>query len=85
MRTTEIEKQLRQRPFLPFRLRMTGGTSYEVRHPEMLMVSRTVMAVAIHESRGRAPEAIILCDPVHIVRIEPVGNGRPKSRHSSKY
>lgn len=84
MRTSEIENQLRQRPFLPFRLRMTEGTAFEVRHPEMLMVSRTIIAVAIHKPRARDPEGIVLCDPVHIIRIEPLSDGRPKARRSSK-
>ena len=84
MRATEIEKQLRQRPFLPFRLRMSDGTAYEVRHPEMLMVSRTIIAVALHKRGARRPEGIVLCDPVHIIRIEPVADGRPRGTRPSK-
>lgn len=63
---------------------MTDGTAFEVRHPEMLMVSRTIIAVAIHRSRAREPEGIVLCDPVHVIRIEPLSDGRPKNRRSSK-
>ena len=84
MRTQEIENQLRQRPFVPFRLRMSDGKAYDVRHPEMLMVSRTILAVAIHRPRTRQPEAIVFCDPVHIIRLEPMVNGRPKAARSSK-
>ncbi len=84
MRTTEIENQLRQRPFLPFRLRMSDGAAFEVRHSEMILVSRTIIAVGIHKPRARQPEAIVLCDPVHIIRIEPLHDGRPKAARSSK-
>ncbi len=84
MRTTEIENQLRQRPFVPFLLRMSDGKAFEVRHPEMLLVSRTILAVAIHKPRARQPEGIVFCDPVHIIRIEPVTNGRTKARRPSK-
>lgn len=83
MRTSEIEKQLHHRPFLPFRLCTSDGTAFEVRHPEMLMVSRTIIALAIHKPRARRPEAIVLCDPVHIIRIEPAVNGRSKAGRSS--
>ena len=76
MRTTEIENQLRQRPFVPFRLCMSDGTSFEVRHPEMVLVSRTIIAVALHRSRARQLEGIVFCDPVHIIRIEPGPNAR---------
>lgn len=80
MRTTEIENQLRQRPFVPFRLCMSDGNAFEVRHPEMLMVSRTIVALAIHKRGARRPEGIVFCDPVHIIRIEPRPNGRPRVR-----
>ena len=84
MRTNEIETQLRQRPFVPFRLRMSDGKAYDVRHPEMLMVSRTIIALAIHRPRARQPEAIVLCDPVHIIRLEPMVDGRPKAARPPK-
>ncbi len=57
---------------------MSDGTAYDVRHPEMLMVSRSVIALAVHKGRAKQPEGIVLCDPVHIIRIEP-GNGRSNS------
>ncbi len=84
MRVSEIEKQLRHRPFLPFRLRMSDGSAYDVRHPEMLMVSRTIVALATHKPRARQPDGIVLCDPVHIIRIEPVGNGRIRRTRITK-
>ena len=84
MRTIEIEKQHTERPFVPFRLCLSDGKGYEVRHPEMLIVSRTVLAVAVHKPRSRQPERVVLCDPVHVVRIEPLLNGRPKAKQATK-
>ena len=84
MRTIEIEKQRAERPFVPFRLCLSDGKGYDVRHPEMLIVSRTVLAVAVHKPRSRQPERVVLCDPVHVVRLEPLLNGRPKARQASK-
>ena len=84
MRTSEIEKQLHPRPFVPFRLCMSDGTGFDVRHPEMLMVSRTILVLATYKPRARQPEGFVFCDPVHIIRIEPVVNGRPRARRSSK-
>ena len=51
---------------------MSDGTAYEVRHPEMILVSRTIIALATYRPRAPQPEAIVLCDPVHIIRIEPI-------------
>ena len=84
MRTIEIEKQRSERPFVPFRLCLSDGKGYDVRHPEMLIVSRTVLAVAVHKPRSRQPERVVLCDPVHVVRLEPLLNGRPKARRAAK-
>ena len=83
MRTREIENQIRQRPFVPFRLRMTDGTAFEVRHPEMLLVSRTILVLALDEGPDGRPEGFVFCDPVHIIRIEPVVDGRSRARRSS--
>ena len=83
MRPAEIEAQLRQRPFVRFLLRMSDGTAYEVRHPEMVLVTRTIVAVAIYTAASDQPERAILCDPVHIIRLEPM-DGRTKPRRRSR-
>ncbi len=40
---------LAQRPFQPFRLVMSSGQTYEVRHPEMAMLTRTSILVGIDD------------------------------------
>ena len=84
MRTGEIEKQLRQRSFVPFRLCMSDGASLEVRHPEMMLISRTILAVATFNARAQKPETIVFCDPVHIIRLEPLPNGKARVRNRTK-
>ena len=84
MRTHEIEKQLRQRPFVPFRLCMSDGVSLEVRHPEMMLISRTILAVATFNARAQKPETIVFCDPVHIISLEPLPSGKARVRRRSK-
>ncbi|MFL5244779.1 MAG: hypothetical protein ACJ8FY_21975 [Gemmataceae bacterium] len=36
---TDIQNRIRERPFLPFRLMTSSGQSFEVAHPELIMVS----------------------------------------------
>lgn len=38
MRPDDIVEYLRKQPFRPFRLHLTNGASYEIRHPEMMKV-----------------------------------------------
>ena len=48
------------------------------------MVSRTIVALAFHKPRARRPEAIVLCEPVHIIRIEPLLDGDADAGRLSK-
>jgi hypothetical protein len=84
MRTNEIEKHRTQQPFVPFRICYSDVVSYEVRHPEMLIVSKNVLAVALYEPDSSAPDSIILCDPVHVVRLEPLDNGSAKGKPAKR-
>jgi hypothetical protein len=51
--------RLRRRPFVPFRLILTSGTTYEIVHPEMLFVSKSGLTVAVYDRDQRpSPEEI---------------------------
>lgn len=43
-----------------------------------------MIAAALHEGRDGRREVLLLCDPVHIIRTEPVADGRSKASRSSK-
>jgi hypothetical protein len=63
-----------RRPFLPFVLRLTGGSEYVIRHPEMVMPTRDTVIVGIPED-GRTDEAVArqisMLSMLHIVKIVP--------------
>jgi hypothetical protein len=40
-------------PFCPFRIKMTGGDSFEIRHPEMIQVGRTTATIFTWMSEGQ--------------------------------
>jgi hypothetical protein len=50
MRRDALIDALRTSPFRPFRLHISDGTTYDIRHPEMLMVTRHSAIVGILES-----------------------------------
>lgn len=62
---------LRQQPFHPFRLVMSSGVTYDVRHPEMAILTRTTILVAIDVEDGIAAEFKI-CSLLHVTAIEPL-------------
>lgn len=72
MAPADFQTLLRMRPFVPFRVVTSDGTTYEVRHPELCMVG--FPSVIIGYPDPREPGAYARYDIVsmrHIVRLEP--------------
>ncbi len=63
---------LSQRPFKPFRLVMSSGQTYEVRHPEMALLTRTDMLVGVGEAEEGVAAGSRICSLLHVASIEPV-------------
>ena len=63
---------LAAQPFKPFRLVMSSGQNYEVRHPEMAWLPRTDIFVGIDERQG-VPDSFKICSLLHVTAIEPLG------------
>jgi hypothetical protein len=41
----QIQSRARQQPFVPFRITTSAGQTFEVRHPELIMVGRRDLSV----------------------------------------
>ena len=63
---------LRAQPFQPFRIVMSSGQSYDVRHPEMAMLTRTDIIVGIDETRDEVPSRFKICSLLHVTSVEPL-------------
>ena len=64
---------LTQRPFRPFRLVMSSGVTYEVRHPEMAMLTRSDILVGVGEADDGVPAVEFrICSLLHVTAIEPL-------------
>lgn len=63
---------LAQRPFRPFRLVMSSGQTYEVRHPEMAMLTRTDILVGVGETDEGVPAEFRICFLLHVSSVEPL-------------
>ena len=71
---------LGQRPFRPFRLVMSSGQSYEVRHPEMALLTRTDILVGVDEADDGVPVNFKICSLLHVTAVEPLTSAAPGSR-----
>lgn len=76
MRPEELRELLHRRPFLPLRLHLTDGTEYEIRHPDMALLTRSTVAVGLEHQPGQGiADDMVYVSLVHIVRAEHV-NGQ---------
>ena len=71
---------LAERPFRPFRLVMSSGQTYEVRHPEMAMLMRTDILVGIDEADDGLPSRYKICSYLHVTAVEPVNSTATESK-----
>ena len=73
MTVQTFRQLLTQQPFQPFRLVMSSGRTYEVRHPEMAWLTRTDILVGVGESEDGVPADFHICSLLHVTSVEPVG------------
>lgn len=74
MRPDDLLELLRATPFEPFRIHLSDGASFDVRHPDMAIVLRSKVTVAVPGPDGPdgPAERTVNCALVHITRTEPL-------------
>jgi hypothetical protein len=65
MSEDDLKSALKREPFVPMRLHLSNGLTYDVRHPENATVSKRMAAVV-------SGETIHLVSLVHINAVEPL-------------
>lgn len=73
MTAANFRQLLKQQPFRPFRLVMSSGESYEVRHPEMAWVVKNDILVGTDIEDDGMPAEFRICPLLHVATVEPVG------------
>lgn len=79
MAPEELAAAVRRRPFVPFRLTLTEGSTYEVRHPELCMVGRRSAVVGLATANQPNPlfDRSVTFDLLHVVKLEPLETAAP--------
>ena len=71
MSANEIREPLLRQPFEPFRVITSGGTTYEMRHPEMAALGRSDPFIVMPETVGDEPyDRTVKIFLLHVVAIE---------------
>ena len=84
MRRNELVEAVRSTRFRPLRLYLSDGGTFEIRHPEMLMVGNHSAVIGIVERGGNADSAetypqierFTTVDLMHVTRIEDLQGSR---------
>ncbi len=71
MNTDAIKRMLQTQPFRPFRLVMSRGESYDIRHPEMVVPLKSHLFVALpDEKTGAESDEFAFCSYLHIAQMQ---------------
>jgi hypothetical protein len=72
MTVQTFRELLGYRPFQPVRIVLSSGQSYDIRHPEMAMLTRTCLLVGIDFSPDGIPAEFKILSLLHVTAIEPL-------------
>jgi hypothetical protein len=71
MRAEELMELLRAKPFVPRRIHLTDGQSYDVRHPDSVLVLRQRVDIGLQpDPASGVLERVEHCSLLDIVRVE---------------
>ena len=76
---------LTAQPFQPFRITMSSGKQFDVKHPEMAFLSRTILFVGVDIAEDGVPAEFRMCSLLHITAVELLSAATVVvSRHSGR-
>jgi hypothetical protein len=71
MRAEELVELLRKRPFVPLRIHLTDGQTYDIYHPDLVLVLRQRVDIGLPpDSATGVLERVEHCSLLHIGRVE---------------
>lgn len=79
MRAEDLREFTRRQPFEPYRIHLTGGKTYDIVHPDQVIVLRSRIIIGVGDNNG-IPEHADHVALIHIVRIEELQSEGVQSR-----
>jgi hypothetical protein len=69
----DIRERLQQRPFVPFRIVLSEGKTYEIRHPELLFLGKRSAVIGLTDNPADTLyDRYVTVALLHITRLEPL-------------
>jgi hypothetical protein len=70
MTSETLKSFLRRLPFEPLRIKLSSGESFEVRHPEMALLTKGGLIICLPDEDGEPSNQIEFCSFLHIASVE---------------
>jgi hypothetical protein len=74
MTVQSVREMLARRPLQPVRLTLSSGQSFEIRHPEMALLTRTSLLVGVDVADDGVPTEFKILLLLHVTAIEPLSS-----------
>lgn len=65
-----LKSMLNRRPYEPMRIKLSSGEIFEIRHPEMTMLTKSALVVSLLEPDGSPSDRFEVCSYLHIASVE---------------
>jgi hypothetical protein len=73
MTAEHIREWLREVPFQPFRIVTSSGESYEIFHPDTVLVTTRVLYIGLYRSnRPNVPDRVAHVAVMHVTELVPL-------------
>ena len=66
----ELKALMSAQPFVPFRICMSDGKTYEVPNHDVMLVNRNTVFIGVSLDADDIAERTVICAILHIARIE---------------
>lgn len=70
MRGDELKELLVRKPFVPLRLYMTDGTTFDIRHPDNIIVLKSRVDIGVGADARGVVDRVDYCSLLRVVRVE---------------
>jgi len=84
MRFNELYNVLHRVPFHAFRIQLTNGQSYTIRHPDSAWLKRTSILIGLSSGKNDIPDEHTECDLLHVVSVEPANGLKRQKRGAAQ-
>jgi hypothetical protein len=74
MRPDDVRPKLRIQPFQPFRIRLSNGNTYDVPHPDLVMVGRSSITIGTPapDLPGGVYDTAVTVSLLHVAEFLPL-------------